>query len=514
MAEEPRPVAVLVAALGGQGGGVLTEWLVAAAGHAGLPVQATSIPGVAQRTGATTYYVEIFPAPPAALPAEPVFSLYPVPGDVDVIVASEWLEAGRTLEMDYASPERTLLVASTHRLFAIGEKTDGGGGVFPAERIHEAARALARRVIAFDALAAARQAGSEVNAVLLGALAESGALPFDPACCEAAIREGVAAERNLAGFRAGREIVGLGRGLAPAGPPPPPAWAERRPARAAALGRRGPGFLALCARMEAEFPPALHATLGEALARLVDYQDAAYAARLLERVRPLRERGLPDDLVEAFARRLALWMSYEDAVRVADLKTRPGRFERIRREQGLGPADLLEVTDYLKPDLDELYGLLPARLAAPIARWAERRWPAGRPTLAQHPRTTTVLGFLRLWLLGRCRWLRPGSLRARREWALIERWERAVLDCAARDPELAREAIELARVVRGYGEVRRRLAAAFTRALDEILPAALARDAAAGGGAERARAALAEARRLLLAEEKGADEALAALARG
>ena len=56
-----RPTTVLVGALGGQGGGVLAEWLVDAATHAGYPAQSTSIPGVAQRTGATTYYVEIFP---------------------------------------------------------------------------------------------------------------------------------------------------------------------------------------------------------------------------------------------------------------------------------------------------------------------------------------------------------------------------------------------------------------------------------------------------------------------
>ena len=57
----PRPIAMLIAALGGEGGGVLTDWIVGAAADAGYPVQSTSIPGVAQRTGATTYYIEILP---------------------------------------------------------------------------------------------------------------------------------------------------------------------------------------------------------------------------------------------------------------------------------------------------------------------------------------------------------------------------------------------------------------------------------------------------------------------
>src|SRR5437773_5454571 len=153
MSAARRPVSVLIAALGGQGGGVLTEWIVDAATHAGLRAQATSIPGVAQRTGATTYYLEIYPEPlPAGSSPNPVFSLYPMPRDVDVIMASELLEAGRTIEMDYASPDRTTLIASTHRLFAIAEKSSLGNGIFPRERVELAARTLTKRLIACDAL--------------------------------------------------------------------------------------------------------------------------------------------------------------------------------------------------------------------------------------------------------------------------------------------------------------------------------------------------------------------------
>ena len=56
-----RPLTILIAALGGEGGGVLADWIVQAAQAEDFPVQATSVPGVAQRTGATTYYIEIFP---------------------------------------------------------------------------------------------------------------------------------------------------------------------------------------------------------------------------------------------------------------------------------------------------------------------------------------------------------------------------------------------------------------------------------------------------------------------
>ena len=506
----PRPLSILIAALGGQGGGVLTDWIVAAAEHAGLAAQATSIPGVAQRTGATTYYLEVHPVPVPPGDATPVFSLYPTPGDVDVIMASEYLEAGRTLDLDYASPDRTTLVASTHRLFAIGERTVSGDGIFPAERLGEAVRALTRRAITFDALAVARAAGSEVNAVLLGALAASGVLPLPDSAYETAIREGgVAVERNLAGFTAGR--------AAAAGPleaPRPAArpWAELRAERAAALGRRGDAFLALCVSAEADLPPTLHQTVGEGLARLVDFQDARYATRFLAEVRAVHAVDPGTRLTERFARRLAVWMSYEDVIRVADLKTRRARFARIRSEQGAPAGVPLIVTDYLKPDLDEIYGLLPAAIGRPVARWAERRWPRGRPSLGQHVRTTSVLGFLRVWFLGRLRGLRPISLRFEREWALIARWRQAVLDCAALDAELAVEVAETAALVRGYGEVRRRLSVAFVRLLDEGLTPAVARDRAVGAGFARSRRLVAEGRRRLLEDEKADPDPAALLA--
>src|SRR5262245_64106243 len=95
MSAPRRPISILVAALGGQGGGVLTDWIVAAAEHAGLPVQATSIPGVAQRTGATTYYLEVYPEAVEG-GVETVFSLYTMPGEVAVIIESEIMESGRS----------------------------------------------------------------------------------------------------------------------------------------------------------------------------------------------------------------------------------------------------------------------------------------------------------------------------------------------------------------------------------------------------------------------------------
>ncbi len=171
-----RPITVLIGAMGGEGGGVLMNWIVTAAVAQGLPVQATSVPGVAQRTGATTYYIEILPVALDTLDGrEPVLSLYPSLGDVDLVVASELVEVGRTIERGFVSPDRTTLIGSTHRHYSIGERTAGADGRYDTTRILGAAETMAKRAILFDGLSVARDSGSVLNAVLLGTIAGSGA---------------------------------------------------------------------------------------------------------------------------------------------------------------------------------------------------------------------------------------------------------------------------------------------------------------------------------------------------
>ncbi|HEV8472495.1 MAG TPA: indolepyruvate oxidoreductase subunit beta family protein [Methylomirabilota bacterium] len=464
-------LSLLIPAVGGQGGGVLSEWIVDAAALDGYRVHGTSIPGVAQRTGSTTYYVELFADRESV--EDPAFSLYPVPGALDVLVAPEFLEVGRMIEAGFVSPARTTVVCSTHRLYSIHEKIATGRALYPQADLDALARRAARRLVAFDALAAARERGTEVNAVLLGALAGSGALPITIDAYRKAIESrGVQVEANLKGFNLGLEL---------AQPPDRPATtvvadsANERVRATAATPRANEGVWGKPQgspnQIEQDFaadlnrlPESLHAIVREALPRLIDYQDAAYARRYLERLRPLLAH---ESVAAIVARHLALWMTYEDAIRVAQAKTRAARFARIRAETRAGNAEI-EVTDYLKPDLDEIWGILPHRLVAPFARWAERRWPHGRPTLGQHVKTTTVSGYLRVWLLARLRRLRPVSWRARVEHERMERWLATVARTASRDEALACEVARLARLVKGYGDVRRRLVAVFDAGLSLV----------------------------------------------
>ncbi|HEY4172744.1 MAG TPA: 2-oxoacid:acceptor oxidoreductase family protein, partial [Rhodopila sp.] len=111
-----RPITIAVLAIGGQGGGVLVDWIVALAEREGWRAQSTSVPGVAQRTGATIYYVEVIETEAGQTP---VFSAMAAPGDVDIVIAAEWMEAGRAIQRGLVTPDRTILIASTHRAFAV-----------------------------------------------------------------------------------------------------------------------------------------------------------------------------------------------------------------------------------------------------------------------------------------------------------------------------------------------------------------------------------------------------------
>jgi indolepyruvate ferredoxin oxidoreductase beta subunit len=186
-----EPTRVLIAALGGEGGGVLVDWITGAALIAGLHATRTSIPGVAQRTGSTTYYLELLPAEPGD-PA-PVLGLNAAPGRVDVLIGTELLEAARRAEVGFVTPDRTLALVARRRAYTVAEKSEGGDGRLDAAALERAVRATAREAVIADHEAIARAAGAPLNAVMLGALAATGALPIPPDAFRDAIRTGKAA---------------------------------------------------------------------------------------------------------------------------------------------------------------------------------------------------------------------------------------------------------------------------------------------------------------------------------
>ncbi len=460
-----RTMTVLIAALGGEGGGVMADWLIEAAAQEGFPAQSTSIPGVAQRTGATTYYLEIYPAKRELLGGrEPIMSLTPSPGNVDVMVASELVEAGRAMQNGYVSPGRTTLVASTHRIYATMEKMQMGDGRFDSDRVIAAAKALSKTAALFDMRELAQANGTVINAVLFGAMAGSGALPLSRAACEAAIRKaGRGADASLRGFAAGFEISAGSR----ATPVPAPKAT----------------------------PPGTREILELGVSRLQDYQGEAYAKLFTARVQSL---GTQDEkLIGETARHLAVWMSYEDIIRVADLKTRASRFDRVRRETGAKPGEPVVVIDYLKPGVEEVASLLPLSLGHSLVSWAEKNGKLDAYNVGMHVKTSGIFGFLLTRSLAWLKPWRPHSYRYAEEQKLIERWLGQVREAAKKSVPLALEIAECARIVKGYGDTHRRGKANFLAIMD-----ALVENPATTDPAERAKA-IAKAREAALADPEG-----------
>jgi hypothetical protein len=97
-------------------------------------------------------------------------------------------------------------------------------------------------------------------------------------------------------------------------------------------------------------------------------------------------------------------------------------------------------------------------------------------------------------------WLKPLrwiSYRAREEHARMDRWLAAVGRCAGWDSALACEVARAAQLVKGYGDVRRRMVVHFDRLLDLVILAA-EREAASGGKFEASRALASRYRTLVL----------------
>src|SRR6202050_4803518 len=162
-----KAITIAIVAMGGEGGGVLADWLVDLAEHSGYCAQNTSVPGVAQRTGATIYYIEIFPEAAAkAAGKEPVLALMPVPGELDIVLASELMEAGRAIQRGLVTPERTTLIASTNRVYSMIEKTALGEGQIDAPKLIEAGRAAAKVFVHNDFARLAAENGSVISAAL------------------------------------------------------------------------------------------------------------------------------------------------------------------------------------------------------------------------------------------------------------------------------------------------------------------------------------------------------------
>lgn len=458
-------------AVGGQGGGVLTGWIEELARANGYAAQATSVAGVAQRTGATVYYVEMAPAAGGV----PVFSLMPSAGDVDIMITAELMEAGRAIMRGFVTPDRTTLITSTHRALAVSEKMVPGDGIANSDEVMAAAEVAAQRVVAADFDALAIGAGSVISASLFGALCGAGVLPFPREAFEAAISKGgKGIDASLRAFELGyraarREVIASAAA----------AKAARPDADVKGPGKLIAAWQALQARID-RLPETVIPMVRAGVQKVVDFQDIAYGAQYLERVETvLAKDRAPYDLTREAAKYIANAMAYDDIIRVADQKTRATRMGQIGREMGAKAGQVMQVTEFLHPRAEELVSLLPARIGA---RWAanparmaliDRLFNKGRRL-----RSDSLRGFVMLHILGGLKGWRLRTLRHADEMAHLNGWLETALGYLPTNYDLAVEVIRCRRLVKGYSDTHARGLSKFDRVLAGIALVAGREDAA------------------------------------
>ena len=375
------------------------------------------------------------------------------------------MEAGRAIAGGFVTPDRTMTIASTSRSYLVVEKMAMGDGRYDQERLIAAVEKNSQKPLLLDLEAIAREAGAMINAVMLGAIAGAGALPIPAEAFEAAIRaDGKAVDANLRGFRAGF------------------AAGARRLAAAAAIRSSATALpSASLADLESEIadmPEAARAIMIEGVRRLAAYQDLAYARLYLDRLQPIRDAdakaAAEGRLLAETARHLAVRMSYEDVIRVAQAKIDPSRFERIAREMAVKPEQTFTITEFLKPGIEEFCSILPPWLARRVLAVAERRPAFGRVHWGMAVNTTSISGYLRFHVLAKLRRWRRGTFRFREEQRAIEAWLDLIAQAAPLSAELAIEIAECARLIKGYGDTHKRGSGNYRLIVAQVIAPALA----------------------------------------
>jgi len=332
----------------------------------------------------------------------------------------------------------------------------------------EAAGIAAKRIIAFDMESVAAANNSVISASMFGALAASRTLPFESDSFEAIIKAGGRGiEPSLNAFRAARDLA--------AQPPAASFPAVTRPGKRfvplpASMGRAD--LDALLARIRA-YPPALHDMLFAGVRRVTDFQDPAYANEYLDRIAGIYALdGVHGGAAKAWkltataAKYVAVAMAYDDVIRVAELKIRPQRFERVRRDNSVGKDQIVYTTEYMHPRLEETAGTLPA----PLGRFLEAHpaWFGWLFRKGRRVRSGTISWFMVLYALSALKPVRRTTLRHQREMAHLDRWLALAATQAKMNYNLAVEIVAARRLIKGYSDTHARGESKFDRVISAV----------------------------------------------
>jgi hypothetical protein len=191
-------------------------------------------------------------------------------------------------------------------------------------------------------------------------------------------------------------------------------------------------------------PDAVAPVVSDAIHMLIDYQGNAYATLYVTRLRRfVGRRDVNDAMLGEIARQMAMRMSYQDPIRISQLKL-------AELEAGGAPSH-----DVRRFRFDELVGALPAVVAEPVLDTFEwLGWEVRRRVPIRFS-TRSRWGIRRLKIEAGLRRWRLFSVRYAKERVWVERWLHMIDRSLTKQPRAASAIVQTATMVQGYGDAYR-----------------------------------------------------------
>lgn len=563
MSSRLRVYRVLVPSVGGQGGGTISEVLYRAVmierervakanGMLDRIAYRTDleyrymIPGLAQRNG-SVYSAVVFVSPlELDLPEQIVVAERFHTSSVDVMIAQELAEAVRFAGSGLLNADSTAIV-NEHRFLTTVEKMPTTKSLIPMDEQIAALKRLVGRYVGIDAHGLALTNGMKplyANAILLGALAASNALPISKDSYISAIEErfsGKVMDENIKAFEIGykhtisaysvysrRNVVSditeqsmdgivernhrrlmLSRGKRDA---------ERYVELIKGFADNNSNSNSNSNSKYGIIPEDLLKILAEGIGQMVEFEGwhhaDAYMRRVMDMLSIDRERGDGTfRLSKAYAMHLAgRLMRWEGPFEVARIKSRKS-IKDMLPYRGSRSNVIVKVEALLQPNVEEMYGMVPKRIHDIMCRiipswqsYIESRRYDGRPISID---LTSIGGYIKLWLLWKLSFMQKHSLRYHREMELVDYFTRVVKDLAMIDYELACMVADYAQYIRGFAHIRARNIDAFKTLVEYVVMKGLEMDGALKDEEHRiTKAALRAAMNLITLDGEGKDKVI------
>jgi indolepyruvate ferredoxin oxidoreductase len=301
-----RPFSILFAGIGGTGVVTLSTILAAAADAQGLAASSFNMTGLAQKGGAVVSHLRITRSPGAD------FAARIAEGAADTVLVCDPIAGASAEALQSIDPARSRVILNRHAPPTAHFQLDRDA-VTPTSAATQAIAARLNPANAPHTIDADHMArmqfddASMANVVLLGFACQHGAQPLSPEAIEAAILKlGLAVERNLAAFRAGRAQAEGGHCRQDMATP--------------------------------SVPTGLEEIIAHRRALLSAYQDRRYADRYETFVRTVASSEHvavgATELAEIVASNLAKLMAYKDEYEVARLYTQSAFLRDLKRRYG------------------------------------------------------------------------------------------------------------------------------------------------------------------------------------